>query len=160
VPTLNDNDKNSYNDTACTNLTAPFIPTNATLLSDLAPAAHDTIGLAPWLTPDCARAYLAASQRQNARALIFYQPTSADTAKPPPPDNELWDLGDGGAWRKEYRFPVYAVPGPAGSKLMHELSLYSGRPDFGGGAYRSNMSEEQDCTRLYALLDLGASSVF
>ncbi|OKL59397.1 hypothetical protein UA08_05344 [Talaromyces atroroseus] len=153
-------------DDVCTNITAPFVPSNTTRRNDFPPFDHhhhnNNIGLAPWITPECAQAYLAASRRDDARALIFYEPQSKDSGKPPPSDNALWDLGDGGQWKKDNQYPVYAVPGPAGSHLMHQLSQYSGRLgwDNRDGYNRSNgtltteAQVQENCTRLYALLDL------
>jgi hypothetical protein len=88
--------------------------------------------------------------------LIFYRPESNDTEKPPAPHDPTWNLGDDDGWKRENAYPVYAIPGPAGTKLMQQLALYS-----------ENFTEPQPlseppgsflslgCARLYALLDLG-----
>lgn len=144
--------------------------------SDIPAFDHDLIGLAPWVTPECARAYLAASSREAVRTLVFYQPESLDTKKPPAADSAVWDLGDDGEWKKDNQYPVYAIPGPSGTELMKLLARYSGRADgfdFDIGDAdnnddnnsiineRTNLTEAQvqrSCTRLYALLDLGMLS--
>ncbi|EEA21630.1 RING finger domain protein, putative [Talaromyces marneffei ATCC 18224] len=143
VPTLNDPPA-----AVCNNLTAPYIPTNATRRSDLPADAHDLLGLAPWVNPECTRAYLSASRQDNVSALIFYQPERRDSAKPEPSASPVWDLGDAGQWKKENEYPVYAVPGTAGTTLMHQLTQY------GGGGDGSDAQTTTECTRLYALIDL------
>ncbi|EED16797.1 RING finger domain protein, putative [Talaromyces stipitatus ATCC 10500] len=146
-------------DTECTNITAPYIPQNATRLTDLPftkNTNNTTIALAPWVTRDCAQAYLTASQEAKVEALIFYHPESRDSVKPPAADNSMWDLGDNGQWKKEYNYPVYAVSGPAGTNLMHQLSQYSGRNNGVGGRNESEVQAQsiEDCARLYTLIDL------
>lgn len=156
VPSLEAEDGKCNN-----NLTAPYIPNNITRRNDIPLFDHDIIGLAPWISPDCALAFLAASRRADARALIFYQPDSQDTAKPPPSGNSVWGLGGNDQWKKDNDYPVYAVPGPSGTNLMHQLSQYSGHDsDNILNATDSSMNETQrlaSCTRLYALFDLGIS---
>ncbi|KAL1988033.1 hypothetical protein VTN96DRAFT_1557 [Rasamsonia emersonii] len=151
VPSLDPRD-------VCNKITEPFIPQNVTRERDLPEYDHDIIGLAPWVSRNCTQAYLAASRRASVRALIFYQPQSQDTGKPPPPSSPIWSLGDGGRWKKDNEYPVYAIPGPAGSKLMQELAKYS------GGSTESQLDPEimetfapANCARLYALLDLEPS---
>ncbi|KUL86190.1 hypothetical protein ZTR_08345 [Talaromyces verruculosus] len=135
-------------DAVCNNITAPYIPVNATRRIDLPVDAHDTIGLAPWVSRECTRAYLSASRDDDVSALIFYEPESRDSGKPPSSDSPIWDLGDAGQWKKENRYPVYAIPGTAGTNLMHQLEQYGGR---GNGSDAQTIAE---CARLYALLDL------
>ncbi|KAL1970618.1 hypothetical protein VTN77DRAFT_4262 [Rasamsonia byssochlamydoides] len=142
----------------CNKITEPFVPQNVTRERDLPDYDHDIIGLAPWVSRNCTQGYLAASRRASARALIFYQPQSQDTGKPPPASSPIWSLGDGGQWKKDNAYPVYAISGPAGSKLMHELAQYS------GGSTESQLSPDVmgtfapvNCARLYALLDLEPS---
>lgn len=144
MPTLDD-----PQDAACNNITAPYIPINATRRIDLPADNHDIIGLAPWVSRECTRAYLSTSRRDDVQALIFYQPESRDSGKPPSSDNPMWDLGDAGEWKKENQYPIYAIPGTAGTSLMHQLEQYGGR---GNGSDAQTIA---DCARLYALLDLG-----
>lgn len=44
---------------------------------------------------------------------------------------------------------MYAVPGTAGTNLMHQLEQY------GGGGNGSDAQTIAECARLYALIDLG-----
>ncbi|CAK7565882.1 MAG: hypothetical protein SEPTF4163_003812 [Sporothrix epigloea] len=57
--------------------------------------------------------------------MIFYLPTN-DTAKPPGPNAEAWNLLDDGAWKTENHFPIFAISGALGAEMMYQLSLYSG----------------------------------
>lgn len=146
---------------SCNNITAPYIPANATRRIDLPEYDHDIVGLIPWVDRDCTQAYLAASRRENARAVIFYQPNNHDTNKPPSSDSRLWDLGDNEQWKKDYDFPVYAVPGPSGSRLMHQLSQYSGKSTDNSSANSSpETAYSVRCARLYTLFNFGKPRMF
>lgn len=83
------------------------------------------VGLAPWINANCTKSFLTSARLAPTRALIFYIPDNG-TAQPPPIDSPTWDMYDGGAWKSANPFPVYAVPGLAGSQAMTQLSLYSG----------------------------------
>lgn len=108
----------------CNNLTARFVPSNITRQNGASHFGNDIIGLAPWISPACTQSFLNASQGAEPGALVFFHPSSNDTDKPPPLNDSSWRL-DGSDWKDENNYPVYAIPGPSGRKLMHELSLYS-----------------------------------
>ena len=46
--------------------------------------------------------------------------------KPPLANNITWDLNDGGQWKSQNKFPVYAIPGAEGAAIMQQLGQYSG----------------------------------
>lgn len=118
VPSLDHHDP-------CNNLTAPFVPSNATRKEDVSPFGRHFIGLAPWLSVDCTQSYLEASRDEGLDALVFYLPSSGSEEKPPSSDDSNWNLGDNDMWKSENEYPVYAIPGPAGTTLMEKLAWYS-----------------------------------
>lgn len=109
----------------CINETAPFVPQNVTRRKNLPPIDYALIALAPWVSINCTRSYLAAASFDPIRGFIFFRPGN-DTEKPPPVSDPVWTLRDGGRWKSTYSYPVYAVPGAMGSTLMGDLSQYSG----------------------------------
>jgi hypothetical protein len=70
-------------------------------------------------------AYLASAQYDPVRAFIFYKPGDSGN-KPQEADAPVWDLDDGGAWRKSHKFPIFAIPGIEGEKLTRQMAFYSG----------------------------------
>lgn len=86
---------------------------------------YNLIALAPWFNVNCTQSYLASARYDPLRAMIFYLPTN-DTAKPPGPNAEAWNLLDDGAWKTENHFPIFAISGALGAEMMYQLSLYSG----------------------------------
>ncbi|KAL4806874.1 hypothetical protein BDV18DRAFT_120827 [Aspergillus unguis] len=151
VPNLDNHDP-------CNNITAPFIPENVTRHQDVAPFSYRTIGLAPWISPNCSQSFLDASRRVGTEALVFFLP-GTDDSKPPPPADSTWLLSGGTSWESESIYPVYAVPGPAGNALMEQLSWYSGReehPQHQQNASTSSTTIPRDM-RLFTLIDLDKS---
>ncbi|OBR10090.1 Ring finger domain-containing protein [Colletotrichum higginsianum IMI 349063] len=102
-----------------------IIPRNATTQATLPPSNYNLIALAPWFNATCTRAYLASARLDPIRAFIFYRPNNS-TREPQGADSPIWDLEDGDAWRSQNRFPIFAIPGAEGNKMMRQLSLYSG----------------------------------
>ncbi|KAF6841895.1 RING finger domain-containing protein [Colletotrichum musicola] len=102
-----------------------IIPRNATTQATLPPTNYNLIALAPWFNASCTRAYLAAARSDPIRAFIFYKPNNS-TREPQGADSPIWDLDDNDAWRSQNHFPIFAIPGSEGSKMMKQLSLYSG----------------------------------
>ncbi|QLI72228.1 uncharacterized protein G6M90_00g092270 [Metarhizium brunneum] len=100
------------------------IPRNITRRKDLPPANFNLVAIAPWFSSDCTQAYLNAALQGPVKAFIFYKPNNS-TKKPQDGDSPVWNLGDGGAWRSNH-FPIFAIPGLQGQKIMTQLSLYSG----------------------------------
>ncbi|KAG5965835.1 hypothetical protein E4U57_003612 [Claviceps arundinis] len=101
------------------------IPRNVTRRKDLPPANFNLIAIAPWFSSDCTQAYLNSALQGPVKAFIFYKPNNS-TNKPQEGDSPVWNVGDGGAWRSNRHFPIFAIPGREGQKIIKQLSLYSG----------------------------------
>ena len=56
---------------------------------------------------------------------MFYQPDNGSST-PPPVSDPSWDLGDGGRWKAQNKFPVYAIPGSEGAIIIQKLAQYNG----------------------------------
>ncbi|RYP70700.1 hypothetical protein DL771_005304 [Monosporascus sp. 5C6A] len=109
----------------CHEMASAYIPQNVTRQANLPKSNYNTVALAPWINAECALSYFAAVTRDSLRAMLVYHP-DADTLQPPDADDSIWDLGDGGDWKTQYHFPVYAISSAAGHRMMQQLSLYSG----------------------------------
>ncbi|KAG6024130.1 hypothetical protein E4U41_001846 [Claviceps citrina] len=101
------------------------IPRNVTRRKDLPPANFNLIAIAPWFSSDCTQAYLNSALQAPVKAFLFYKPNNS-TNKPQEGDSPVWNVGDGGAWRSNHHFPIFALPGREGQKIIKQLSLYSG----------------------------------
>ncbi|KKY22779.1 putative ring finger domain-containing protein [Phaeomoniella chlamydospora] len=113
---------------SCHNQTLQYAPQNVTRRNDLPLAGQTVVALIPWFSITCTKSYLGAAMQdeQDTTAVLFYQVNDTSTGTPPTVNNVVWNLDDGGRWKSQINFPAYAVPGPTGRQLMHELSLYSG----------------------------------
>ncbi|KAL4869139.1 hypothetical protein BDV12DRAFT_86911 [Aspergillus spectabilis] len=149
VPSLDSHD-------ACDNTTAPYIPANVTRYQDVSRFGYQTIGLAPWTTPDCSQSFLDASKRVGTNALVFFQPLSDDT-KPPPPDDPTWLFDGRSSWESETQYPVYAIPGPAGNTLIEQLSWYSDDGPLPQDRRNISTVSSQRDVRLFTIIDLEES---
>ncbi|KAM0306059.1 hypothetical protein ACHAO8_010905 [Botrytis cinerea] len=109
----------------CYNTSKQYVPSNATRQANLPATDFTLIALAPWISIECTKGYLAAARQDPIRAFIFYSPDNG-TSRPPPINSDQWALEDGGSWKSTNRYPVYAVPGSVGERMMREISLYSG----------------------------------
>ncbi|KAF7934483.1 hypothetical protein EAE99_002934 [Botrytis elliptica] len=109
----------------CYNISKQYVPSNATRQANLPATDFTLIALAPWISTECTKGYLAAARQDPIRAFIFYPPDNS-TSQPPPISSDQWALEDGGAWKSTNKYPVYAVPGSVGQRMMREISLYSG----------------------------------
>lgn len=140
----------------CTNLSAQYIPQNVTREADLLPGQYPLVALAPWMTPNCTISYLAAAY--DASAFIFYL-TDNRTGKPPPLNDETWKLNDGGSWKSDHGFPVYAIPSNVGRILMHQLAVYSGIPNNGShGDLLTAAHSSSNYSRLYTNITTNTQS--
>ncbi|KAL4993833.1 hypothetical protein BDV10DRAFT_16398 [Aspergillus recurvatus] len=149
VPSLGSHDP-------CNNATASFIPANVTRHKDVAPFGYHTIGLAPWITPNCSQSFLDASRRVGTEALLFFLPAT-DNTKPPPPADSTWLLHGGSSWESENMYPVYAIPGPAGIALMEQLSWFSNNRTLPQGQNNESAALSQSESwnvRLFSVIDL------
>ena len=89
----------------------------------------DLVGLAPWISPECSMDYLAAARRSSrTRAVLFFIPDSG-SEQPPAVSDSMWDVGDGGRWKSENDFPVYALSGTTGAELVEQMVAYLGDVD-------------------------------
>ncbi|KAK1780702.1 hypothetical protein QBC45DRAFT_391279 [Copromyces sp. CBS 386.78] len=109
----------------CVDNLTDYIPENATRRAQLPPTNINLIALAPWINAQCARHFMISARKDPVRGLIFYKPDNS-TEKPPKGSSDEWDIGDGGKWRSQAGYPIYAMSGAAGQKVMNQLSLYSG----------------------------------
>lgn len=137
----------------CTNATAQYVPANVTRYEDVKTLGYHTVGLAPWVSADCALSFLDASRRVETNALVFFIPSSNDT-KPPAEDNSVWSLADK-EWKRRNKYPVYAIPGPAGATIMRQLSWYSGNSSRPHNESLEFLQEGQGEMRLFSLINIG-----
>lgn len=136
----------------CNNITSQFVPQNAFRLGDTSQFSDHVIALAPWVSPACTRSFLNASREAQTQALIFFHPASNDTGKPPPGDDPSWALGGSYDWKNNNGYAVFAVPGPTGRTLMHQLSVYSKNSPNSSIRISPTLHGE---VRLYSVIDLG-----
>ncbi|KAI0473630.1 hypothetical protein GGR56DRAFT_541271 [Xylariaceae sp. FL0804] len=118
VPDMNSDDP-------CYTLASQYVPANVTRQANLPNTNYNLIALAPWINKNCTLSYLATARTDNLRSMLVYLPDDTGV-RPPSADSGAWDLGDGGAWKEDNHYPVYAVPGAHGREMMRQLSLYSG----------------------------------
>jgi len=138
-----------------------YVPHNVTRQANLPPTDFTLIALAPWISIECTLAYLAAARLDPARAFLFYLPDNG-TDRPPPISSSVWGLGDGGAWKTQNPFPVYALPSDVGTEMMKQSSLYSGNMTsvpFGHEISELPHIDPRDYVRLYTQLSTSNSSV-
>lgn len=144
----------------CFNASMQYVPSNVTRIGDLPTVQYLYLGFAPWFSADCTRSYLAAAREvPGLDGLIFYTPNNS-TGTPPPVSDGTWDLNDGGQWKSENKYPVYAVPGVDGAIIMQQLAQYSGnasRPKA-----QNILAQEQldptDYVRLYTTFGLNGGT--
>ncbi|MCJ1467728.1 hypothetical protein MMC07_006353 [Pseudocyphellaria aurata] len=140
----------------CTNLSAQYIPQNVTRQINLPPGQSALVALAPWMTPNCTLSYMAAAS--GASAFIFYL-TDDRYGTPPPVNDPTWKLDDGGSWKSEHAFPVYAVPSNVGRIIMHQLAVYSGNPgNLSHGGLLTAAYSSSNYSRLYTIITTNTRS--
>lgn len=89
---------------------------------------------------------------------IFFHPGN-DSVQPPPVSDPSWSLDDGGQWKSNNPYPVYAIPGMLGAFLLEELALYSGNlSQVPYGSKLVGIYPSSDLIRLVGRLDLDAVS--
>ncbi|KAK5992658.1 putative RING finger membrane protein C15C4.06c [Cladobotryum mycophilum] len=113
---------------SCDSQQYDFIPKNVTRRSNLPPTNYNLIAIAPWFSIDCTMAYLNSARGDPLRAFVFYRPNNSSN-KPQDVTSAIWNLDDNGAWKKQNQYPIFAVSGLEGQKMMSQLSLYSGSVD-------------------------------
>lgn len=110
----------------CVSESQKSVPDGVTRKKDL-PQDGDgkLIALAPWLDDDnCQVRYIAAARDDEANGLLFFIP---DGSGGPPPDvaSPTWDIFQTDDWKAAMQYPVFAIPGASGSKLMNASVDYS-----------------------------------
>ncbi|KAJ6000529.1 hypothetical protein N7481_000938 [Penicillium waksmanii] len=136
----------------CNKDLASFIPSNVTRHEDVSEFGYPVIGLAPWVSDDCTQKFLAASRDAGTAALVFFQPNNNKTGLPPPASDDNWKLKDE-RWRSDNEFPVYAIPGPAGTTLMGELSWFSDGQSKNSTNNRTRTTRSHESDRLFTMID-------
>ncbi|KAL6713823.1 hypothetical protein ACLMJK_008317 [Lecanora helva] len=135
----------------CVNISQNYIPNNVTRKADFPDQQNPLIAFAPWISASCTKSYLAAATAGHVQAFITYLPDNA-TIDPPLANDESWNLHDGGQWKAQNKFPVYAIPGAEGASVMQQLALYSGNTS--NARIAEMLNEERltplDYVRLYA----------
>lgn len=144
----------------CFNASMQYVPGNVTRLGDLPTAQYLYLGFAPWFSAACTKSYLTAARAvAGLDGLIFYTPNNS-TGMPPPVSDGTWDLHDGGQWKTENKYPVYAVPGVDGAIIMQQLAQYSGIAS--SPKAQNILTQEQldstDYVRLYTTFGLNGGS--
>ena len=145
-------------DNRCSNETLSMIPRNVTTRSDIPPTNLPLIAIAPWTEIGCVQAYLAIMRMEAVRGAIFYQNDSSNT-RPPPVSDPVWNLRDGGRWKGQNSFPIYALPGAVGATIMHQLSLYSGNISSAPfGEQLEQIYDPDDSVRLFTRINVSTTS--
>lgn len=112
-------------DPACNQQQYDFIPRNVTRREQLPPTNYNLIAIAPWFSIDCTQAYLSSARLDPIRAFVFYKPNNSSN-KPQDAYSPVWNLEDNGAWKRQNKYPIFAISGREGQRMMEQLSLYSG----------------------------------
>ena len=147
-------------DDACLNDTESIIPHNVTRQEDLPESGYNLIALAPWVSVNCTESFIDAATRSSAKALVFFQPGD-DAHLPPPVSDEMWEMGDGGKWKNQVVFPIYAIPGPEGATLLSESAQYSGGlADSEHGAELAKKYDATDSARLFISIESGTWHIY
>ncbi|KAJ5920289.1 hypothetical protein N7516_011147 [Penicillium verrucosum] len=140
----------------CYDITASSVPLNVTRYKDVSDFGYSLVGLAPWVTAECSLSFLSAAQKVGTHAMIFFQPSDNDTGIPPDSNDSRWAINDGNKWRMDNNYPVYAIPGPAGTSLINDLTWYSSEtPDDKKDNSTDNFALQTKTNRLFARIETG-----
>ena len=152
VPTLQASDP-------CTNTSKQYIPHNVTRQANLPSKEYNLVAHAPWISASCTKSYLASASSDGARAFLFYLVHGPSNVPPPLPNDPAWNLDDGGQWKAQNRYPVYALRASDGAEVMKQLSLYSGNmTDAPNGDLLTEQFDSRSYVRLYSEISTGSSS--
>jgi hypothetical protein len=137
-------------DSPCINASQPYVPANVTRLDSFPhPERLVLVALAPWLSPQCTLAYLAAASEVPTQAFLFYMPNNTTN------DRDL-DLGDGGNWKTANNYPIYMLGGDMGYQLIGASAQYSGNISTAPHADELLKNHDNsDYVRLYADINTG-----
>ena len=143
----------------CTNVSKQYIPHNVTRQANLPSEGYNLVAHAPWISANCTKSYLASASSAGARAFLFYLVHGASNALPPLANDAVWDLDDGGRWKAQNRYPVYALQASDGAEIMQQLSLYSGNmTDAPNGDLLTEQFDSRNYVRLYSEISIESSS--
>ncbi|KAK5057627.1 hypothetical protein LTR84_011627 [Exophiala bonariae] len=145
-------------DTPCSNATQSLAPANVTTRAQVPLGNYPLIAVAPWTDPACVQSYLEVMRFDNARGAIFFHPDNSSD-RPPPVSDQSWSLEDGGRWKSDNQFPIYALPGMLGVYMLEELAQYSG--NMSSAPYGNELVQlynPNDTVRLYTRMDISQSS--
>ena len=137
-----------------------YVPSNVTRIRDLPTKEYLYLALAPWFSAACTKSYLAAARAvPGLDGLMFFIPNSS-TSTPPPIADGIWNLNDGGRWKSENKYPVYAIPGVDGAIIMQQLAQYSGNASNPKAEYilAHEEMDHADYVRLYTTFGLNGGS--
>lgn len=116
VPTLSNN-------TPCASDPQNVIPQNVTRTSSFPPDQnYALVAYFPWTEPACVQAYLSVCRADGVRGAVVFQ---ENRGAAPAPGDPVWSLGDGGNWKSQNQFPVYAIPSYYAFALMGTLAQVS-----------------------------------
>jgi hypothetical protein len=153
VPDLDRNDP-------CINSTRPYIPSNATRQANLPLQDYHLIALAPWVSSECTQSFLASADGDPIQGFLFFLPNRGNQT-PPMVSDPAWNLGDGGSWKSQHEYSVYAISTTVATALMKEISLYSG--NMTDVPYGHNLTEiysdSRDYVRIFAQIPTGLSEL-
>ena len=141
----------------CLNASLPYAPKSVTTQDNLPDFDYDLVAIAPWISPQCTQSYLASARSVPTRAFVFFLPNQGESM-PPKVNDPSWDLGDGGQWKKQNEFPVYAIPTSSGVHLTTISGYYSGNmTSVPFGANISQYFDSRDYVRLAMDISTGTS---
>ncbi|ORY15763.1 hypothetical protein BCR34DRAFT_558520 [Clohesyomyces aquaticus] len=143
----------------CKTAEQSLVPKNATRLKNLPQATdYSLVAFAPWFRPDCMIQYFEAARTAPVKAFLVYQPNQGN-AMPPLMNDASWGLNDGGSWKSQNHFPVYALASISGSIVMDQLSKYSGNlTDVPHGHDLASIFSPTDYVRLWATINTDSGS--
>ncbi|KAH9826332.1 Ring finger domain [Teratosphaeria destructans] len=143
----------------CDNITARDLPVNVTRQANLPNEDYNLIAIAPWTTPQCVQQYFAAARDDPVRGFLWFLPGDNTSNTPPEVNSETWTLGDGGTWKTQNNYPVYAIDGVSAKALVAASADYSrNMTDVPYGHLLTEMYDPRDYVRLYLDIDTAGSS--
>ncbi|KAK6438746.1 hypothetical protein LTR95_005044 [Oleoguttula sp. CCFEE 5521] len=143
----------------CIEASEPYLPANVTRRANLPRYEFDLIAIAPWVSPACTLAYLAAATGDPIEGFLFFLASDDTLNEPPLPNDPVWNLGDGGRWKTDNKFPVYAIPGTYGKQILDESAAYSGNmSSVPNGQQLEGQYTTSDYVRLFVDIDTGNGS--
>lgn len=104
---------------------------------------------------ECTEAYLAQARSDAVRGAITFQPSTSTPDAVADVGDDSWTLADGGHWKSDNQFPIYAISYTAASQILNQLALYSGNmTEVPNGDLLANQFDPRDYPRLFAHIDL------